>query len=259
MNRAPILIAALAASSSILVAAPGLAGEPRRVAAAAKPGQHSVELLKCSSGKKAAKRWALFRGEMKQIPEGVGMRMRFELSERIGTSPWRGVHAPGLGEWLDANHGVSRFAYRQKVAGLKPATRYRVQVTFRWLEADGQMVAEAVSRSRACRQRGRLPNLAIRDEIALREGPTADTYRYAVRIGNNGQAASGRSELVLEVDGAEVDSRPIGRLKSGARRIVRFVGPACMGRVQARIDPKDVVREITEQDNVRTSGCVLSP
>jgi hypothetical protein len=257
-RRAPIAIAALAASSSILVAAPGLAGGPQRVAAAAKPGQHSVELLKCSSGKQAAKRWALFRGEMKQIAEGTGMRMRFELSEKLGADPWRAVHAPGLGEWLDASAGISRFAYRQKVAGLKPATRYRVVVTFQWLDGSGHVAAEAASKSRTCRQRGKLPNLAIRDAVKVREGPTPDTYRYAVRIGNDGKAPSGRSELVLRIDGAEVDSRPIGRLKAGARRTVRFVGPACQSQVAAQIDPKDVVRETTEQDNARTGGCTLS-
>lgn len=257
MNLAPVLIAALAASSSILVAAPSLAGGPQRVAAAAKPGHHSVELLECSRGK-LAKRWALFRGEMTQIPEGAGMRMRFDLSEKVGADPWRAVQAPGLGEWLDASPGVSRFAYRQKVAGLKPATRYRALTTFQWLDANGHVSAEAASKSRTCRQRGKLPNLAMGDAITVRQGPTVDTYRYAVRIRNDGKAPTGRSELVLRIDGSEVDSRPIGRLKGGARRTVRFVGPACQGEVSAQIDPKDVVREVTERDNLRTSGCVLT-
>ena len=101
------------------------AGHARRGEAQAR--HHSVELLECSRGK-LAKRWALFRGEMTQIPEGAGCECASTLSEKVGADPWRAVQAPGLGEWLDASPGVPRFAFRQKVAGLE-GDAYRALTT----------------------------------------------------------------------------------------------------------------------------------
>jgi subtilase family serine protease len=134
-------------------------------------------------------------------------------------------------------------------------------VKFQWLDGDGERIAAGFERSPACRQPGKLANLAIREDVHARQGPTKGTYRYAVLIHNNGKRTSPRTKLELRVDGAQVDVRPIGRLAPGERRTVRFVGPACKREVKARLDPKDAVREITEADNVRRTACdrVLLP
>jgi CARDB len=243
----------LAAAVALTCAAAGTA-----VATAAEPGAASVALLECSTGKTRAQRWALFRGEMDQIPEATRMRMRFDLFEKVGTSPWRGVGPYAVGDWHESKPGIRRYAYRQRVVGLKPATRYRVSVSFNWLDDAGSVVAERSARSAACRQRGKLPNLAFRGAVEGGAGPSPGTYRYAVRIRNDGVVAAPRSALKLVVDGAEVDVRPIGRLPSGARRTIRFVGPVCAGRIFARLDPEDVVREIAEQDNRLIQRCPRS-
>ena len=246
-SRRPFSVVILALALLVLGAAPS--------AQAVEPGFANVALIDCSSGKRPEARSAVFLGEMSQIAEATQMRLRFDLSEKVGTSPWRGVGPYAVGEWRYSKPDVKRLEYRQRVVGLKPATKYRMTVTFQWLDGDGRVVAERYLRSRPCRQRGKLPNLAFRDSIHTHPGPTPGTYRYAVRIHNNGVVASPPSELRLSVDGAEVDVRRIGRLRSGERRIVRFVGPACKGRVVAQLDPRDTVREITEQDNLKTSTC----
>jgi hypothetical protein len=189
---------------------------------------------------------------MSAIPTATQMRMRLSLSEKVGTSPWRSFT---LKDWHEAKPGIAQFSYKQRVNGLKPATKYRMEVEFIWLDDHDAVVTRDFRHSKICRQRGKLPNLAFRDSVTLEPSATPGTARYVFRIHNNGPAASKRSSLALRVNGAEVDSKPIGRLRSGQRRTVRFVGPVCGSGLQASLDPNDVVREITEDDNVLTAGC----
>jgi hypothetical protein len=253
-RRVSLAVAVLAAAMASTFAVASADVSVPGVSAAVEPGPASVQLLECSRGKRASQRFALFRGRMSSIVEAEQMRMRFSLSEKIGASPRRGVTGVPS-QWHYAKPGIERFSYRQRVVGLKPGTRYGVTVMFHWLGAKGEFVAERIVQSRTCRQRGKLPNLGVRDDIAVKQGPTPGTYRYVVKVQNNGFVPSPRTEVRLTVDGAEVDTRPIGRLLRRKRRKLEFVGPVCASTVSAQIDPADTVREITEQDNERTTAC----
>jgi hypothetical protein len=242
---AVVLLAALAVALSSSAAS----------VAAVAPGGSEVTLVECRTGKAAGERSAIFRGEMSQMPQASQMRMRLELAERIGTSVWRGIAGLAPRGWRYSKPGIQRFVFDQTVLSLKPATRYRMSGSFQWLDDEGEVVARQSSTSSICRQRGKLPNPAIRDDVHARSGPTEGTYRYAIHVGNNGVAASPPFEVRLSVDGGEVDVRRVGRLRPRERRTLRFVGPACVGGVKAEIDPNDVVREITERDNVRRTPC----
>jgi hypothetical protein len=251
MSRWPSIACLCAIALSVICALSAGA-----MAKASDPGSPQAGLIECSHGDEPAQRSAVFSGEMTQISGAVRMRMRFELQERIGRSKdWRGVDSPALRSWREADPGVTRFVYRQRVEGLKEATAYRMGVKFQWFDGDGERIAKGYEHSPTCRQRGKLANLGIRDDIHARQGPTGGTYRYVVLIHNNGKTSSPRTKLELRVDGAQVDVRPIGRLAPGERRTVRFVGPACKRSVKARLDPRDAVREITEADNVKRTRC----
>jgi hypothetical protein len=215
----------------------------------------AVQMLECSTGKSPARRRAVFRGEMKRIDGATRMQMRFELAEKVGRSVWMNVAAPDLGVWRESHAGIERFAYRQRVLGLQRGTAYRMTVFFRWLTDGGTTVREEDRQSPICRQPGKLANLKIRDRIVMKQGPTADTARYLVKVGNLGRVKARGVELTLRVDGAAVDTVRIGRLRSGQRRTIRFVGPLCKARLEAEIDPGNVVREITEKDNKRVTSC----
>ena len=252
--------AVLACACSLLVAA-GIStavgsGSGDAVAKESDPGSPRAFLIECSRGKRPADRTALFAGQMEQIPGGARMRMRFDLYERIGNSKhWKGLAPPALRVWRDSDPGVKRFVYRQRVDGLKEATSYRMGVRFQWLDASGGVIATDSEESAICRQTGKLANLAFRDDVHVRPGSTAGTYRYAALIHNNGKKTSPATQLQLLVDGAEVDVRPIGRLAPGDRRRVRFVGPQCKTEVRAKLDPRDVIREIAERDNLVVVPC----
>lgn len=218
-------------------------------------GEASVQVAECSRGRRRRDRFAVFRGEMAQVPEGAGMRMRFRLLQRVSRGTWRPVRAPGLGTWHAAEPGVSRFAYRQRVVGLERATAYRVRVVFMWLDAEGARLAATVERSRPCRQRGALANLSIRGDVVVRDGPAPDSERYAARVVNVGRAHARRVDVLLRVDGADAGTRTIRVLGAHRRRVVRFLGPACEREIEVRVDPDDAVREASERDNVATTAC----
>jgi hypothetical protein len=249
-----VSVVAVLAAAAVAVAAfderPAAAAKADPLAAAT-----GVQLLECSTGKQASRRFALFRGSMAQIPTGQGMRMQYQLGERVGRGVWRRVSAPGLNAWHAAQPGVKQFAYRQKIDALQPATSYRVSVTFEWLDAAGKPIQRTVKRSPTCRQPGRLANLHPRGTLSVEPGPTDDTRLYGVQVRNTGTAPARKVEVRLRVDGAEVDVRSIGTLQSRESRGVRFVGPVCMRSVTVEVDPRDKVREISERDNTVELAC----
>lgn len=242
-SRASITLTAGLAAVAILACS---------TAAAAADG--SVDLLECTHGKRAVDRNALFRGEMRQLAEGQSMRMRFELSERVGRGAWRVVKAPGLGVWRYARPGVAGFAYRQRIAALARGTAYRALVTFQWHDADGMLIERQTASSPVCRQGGPLPNVRV-GALERLAGPTPDTVRYVVSVVNKGAAAAPRLEVSLIVDGAEVDTRGMGKVAAHSRREIAFVGPACTNEIAVQLDPGDKLREVDKRDNARSFPC----
>lgn len=224
------------------------------VASAATAPETTAELIECNRGKRSIDRNALFRGEMRQVPGGAAMRMRFDLQERVGRQAWVAVDAPGLELWRSAKPGIGRFAYRQRIEALQPGTRYRVAIAFQWYDAAGMPIAKHVERSPICRQPGPLPNLRV-GRIERLPGPTADTARYVVSVLNKGKVAARKVRVSLLVDGAEVDSRGMGTVKAGTRREIGFTGPACASLIGAQVDPLGSVRELDESDNARSFAC----
>ncbi|HYI80684.1 MAG TPA: CARDB domain-containing protein [Thermoleophilaceae bacterium] len=249
-SRFPIVATTFAVLALLMLDAPSGASAAARTSA-----NVSVDLVECLRGKQAKDRQAVFRGQMKQVGDGLRMQMRFALGEKVGSSAWTGVKAPGIGVWHEARTGVAKFAYRQRVVAMQKGTSYRAVVQFRWLAQDGSAVRRESSRSPVCHQPGKLPNLKIRDSVSARPGPTAETLRYAVKVGNTGYATATDVEVRLLVDGAEIDTRVLRRLKPGERRVVRFVGPRCGGEVRAMIDPSQRVRELSERDNAIRTPC----
>lgn len=255
-SRAHLALVAVAVSALAAICALPAAGAASGQASASPRSDHGiVRLIDCRHGKRAKDRFGVFRGEMFQLQQGAVMEMRFGLQEKAGRGAWTDLDAPGLGVWQQARPEALRFVYKQRIVGFEKGVAYRVGVTFRWLDANGEEIARENVVSRACRQPGKLPNLKVRDSVKVSPGPTPGTAVYAIRVANTGFAVARGVELRLHVDGSEVDTRRIGRLKRGQRRTVRFVGPACTTQVTATIDPTGRIREVTEQDNSVAVAC----
>ncbi|MDP9227503.1 MAG: hypothetical protein M3M99_00425, partial [Actinomycetota bacterium] len=72
---------------------------------------------------------------------------------------------------------------------------------------------------------------------------------------NKGAAAAPRLEVSLIVDGAEVDTRGMGKVAARSRREIAFVGPACTNEIAVQLDPGGKLRELDKRDNARSFAC----
>jgi hypothetical protein len=249
-SRARTAAAALAALAA--AAAPAAGSTPAGVdLALAAPA--TVKVLDCSRESRSAS----FRARMGQIVGGERMALRFTLLERrLGR--FEVLHAPGLGRWRRSKPGVGAFGYRQTVRGLAAGSVYRMQVDYRWLDAEGRVVARARRRSAPCRQFADLPNLTARLVDVARSGQPG-VSRYRVRLANTGVAAASSPAVRLAVDGAVVDTETLVSLAPFERRLLTFHGPECQSSVTVAADPDGVLVEAAEDDNVQTLACADLP
>jgi hypothetical protein len=226
-----MLRAALAAAA-VLLALPA--------SAAAVEGSVALDL--CAPRERAAE----FEARMSRIPGAVRMKMRFLLeSRKTGARRYHRVAAPGFSRWTSSRAG--RYVFTRRVEALEGPARYRAQVRFQWLDADGHAIARYRAWSRSCRQGDHRANLKLVDlEHAGR--------RYLATVRNNGRSDSGSFALGLTADGVE-QVVGIESLAPGQTREIAVLGPRCTESVTAVADALDQVDERSETDNRRTNTC----
>jgi hypothetical protein len=109
----------------------------------------SATLLECERGAEPA---AAFEARMSAVAGTERMRMRFTLQARAkGQRAYRKVAAPGFDAWTTSAPGMTRYVFTRRVEQLIGPAQYRVRVRFRWLDANGDVVARATRVSRSCR------------------------------------------------------------------------------------------------------------
>ena len=98
---------------------------------------------------------------MDKVAGSARMKLRFTLEARRPGKAWRRVAAPELGGWRTADAATTRFISTRRVTQLVGPSYYRTLVRFRWVDADGEIVAATRARSRACWQPDHRPNLKL--------------------------------------------------------------------------------------------------
>jgi hypothetical protein len=202
---------------------------------------------------------ASFYGRMKRVRSANRMAMRFTLLQRAeDDDAFVPLHAAPLAHWRKSKTGVGGFGYRQRVKGLADGSLYRMQVDYRWLDADGDVIKHTHRTSKTCSQAGPLPNLRVK---VVDSSPTQlnGVRRYHVRVFNRGSAVARGFDVAFSVDGAAVDSKRVDALDAKASRQLTFRGPDCESGVQATVDPTGTVLETDEQDNARAVTCAQLP
>lgn len=250
MPRSPLHL--LVAGAAVLAVAVPAVGAPK----AGPSAGGSVATVKVTECLRGANRSVEFRGSMRRVPGTRRMGMRFQLEEKVGDGSFAKVAAPDLGVWRKSRPGVARFSYRQGVMGLAAGSAYRTTVQYRWHGKRGKVVRRARRRSGPCVQPGLLPNLRVArigGKVIGNSSPRL--VRYAAFVVNRGRADSAPTTVSLAVDGATVDTVPVGSLAPRGQIRVRVNGPLCDTSVTARVDPADTVREGSEADNVRSAAC----
>ena len=198
----------------------------------------------------------VFVGRMRTIDGAQRMQMRFTLQTRLTAKDhWTAVAVPGFGVWTTSAAGRSRYVYTKTVEDLLPPASYRVQVRFRWLDADGHRIDSMRDSSPACKQPDPRPNLLIRGIGVEPAGQGA--RRYVMLVRNNGRAPAGASSLTLTVGGAAQPDAVVPQLAPGEGTLVTIEAPKCEPgtELSARADSGDAIDERDEVDNTFTRNC----
>jgi hypothetical protein len=211
--------------------------------AAATAAPASVALTACVPRERAAE----FEARMDQVPGAARMKLRFTLESRRPGKPWRKVAAPELGGWRTADPQTTRYISSRRVTALVGPASYRTVVRFRWLDADGDVVASSRARSRSCWQPDHRPNLKLR-ALSVEAGST-----YVVLVANTGRYETGTFDL--EITG--LPSQVVDTIAPGGEALIEVEGPPCQSgaTVTATADPLDLIDERSERDNALTRLC----
>jgi subtilase family serine protease len=92
--------------------------------------------------------------------------------------------------------------------------------------------------------------------ISTKPGEVENTAVYEATIVNRGDAIAQNIGTVLRVDGEVVDESVIDALQPGEEKTVTFNGPVCQEKMRVVVDPKELIAESREQDNVHSLSCV---
>ena len=199
-------------------------------------------------------RVATFNGRMDAVEGSDRMAMSFTLQTRPrGRRHWQRIRIAGFGAWHTSASGRHRYVYTKRVEGLVGPARYRVQVRFRWLDADGAVVRSARGASPACQVPDPRPDLGV-TAVTVRPGRT----HYVVTVRNAGRSDAAPSSLQLDLgDGRPPLTAPVGGLASHEVQTVVLDGRACTSGavLTATADATDVVDERDEDDNALSVTC----
>jgi hypothetical protein len=215
-----------------------------------------VRMLTCEGWQEGPGGLVVYAAHMRAVPGTARMSLRIRLFEKYGDGKFERVSAEGLGIWRRSRLEASAFRYKQRVRGLRHGAVYRAVVHYRWLDADGELLQTARRRSETCSQGGALPNLRVAS-VVTRPGEVEDTAIYKVKIVNQGDSPAQNVGVLLRVDGEVVDeAEVIDKLDPNEERTVTFHGPVCRRRMRVVVDPKELIAESREQDNVVGPACV---
>ena len=238
----------------ILLAAALVAGPVPAAQAVDVPA--GVHVLTCEAWKDGQPGQVLYSAHMRAVPGTARMALRIRLLEKYDDGNFQRVAAEGLDTWRKSRLGASVFRYKQRVRGLHRGAVYRAVVRYRWFGSDGAVFQKARRRSQICSQGDALPNLQVAS-IETAPGEVENTAVYKATIVNRGDAAAQNIGALLRVDGEVVDeSDVIDALQPGEEKTVTFNGPVCQEKMRVVVDPKELIAESREQDNVHGLSCV---
>lgn len=198
-------------------------------------------------------REATFEGRASLVVDAERIGMRFVLQVRAPGGSWRRVRVPGFSAWHTSAAGRERYVYTKRLEGLVGPRDYRVRVSFRWLDASGEVVRRARATSPGCRQPDPRPDLRV---AAITLG--GDRAHFAVTVRNTGRSDADPSRVELDLgDGRPPLSAPVGPIAARGQRTVVLSGRACASGalLTATADATDVVDERDEDDNALTVTC----
>jgi hypothetical protein len=214
-----------------------------------------ARLTDCHRGLPATDRFAVFVGQMPALQGTKRMSMRFDLFELAPTGAWEKVVVPKFGMWQKSLPGKPGFIYEKRVDQLQAPASYRVELRYRWYDAQGNLQRQAHRTTPVCREPDPRPDLAVGKVEAVTAGN--GLLSYAIMVRNDGRSDVGPFDLVLSVDGGAQPPATVAGLPAGGHTTVTVVAPKCArgSQIQVALDPGGTIDEANETNDVVSRLC----
>jgi len=231
--------------------------------AAVDPSRALLRGFICQPAVAAAQRELFVQAVMRPLPATAKIAMRFMLLRRAtGARSFRQVAGPDLGNWISplnptlGERSGDEWIVDHPVVGLTAPADYRLEVTFRWQDAAGRLLATQVRLSAICSQPLLGPDLLVQSVAVVPIAGKPALDQYVARIANAGASAAGRFQVRF-ADGSLAQSRVVARLKALRTLLVSFSGPACNAASPptVTVDPGRRVRDLSRSNNTLTASC----
>jgi hypothetical protein len=219
----------------------------------------AAKVNSCVSAPNYADRKIEFSGRMQSYAASPGgkMQMRFDVLRKFNESAhWRLLTADGLGQWL-ANTEPTATVYVRNIAlsQIETSAHYQARVRYRWVDANGKVIARKLRTTKVCKQTTPLPNPFLAGITTYPE-PGQSTSTYVVRIENQGLSEAINVPVSLAIDGKPAVTQTIDSIGAGQIVDLRFANmDSCTSERFVRIDPQNVVRERNERFNDTVKPC----
>lgn len=234
---------------------------PRAALTPAVRSPYDARLLSCKRSPRTDVRTAVVAASMRPVGAGRRLALKVDLYQRpLSGGRWAlRADVPGLGVWTppsDPSIG-SRvndvFKYRQAVGRLVVPYAYRFRVSFRWSDASGAVVREAVATTAICREPDLRPDLMLSD-VTVEDGPTADTSLYTVTVRNAGRSSASNVGVTWSLSSATRTIRRLGPYESVE---LTFTGARCQAPAGPTflVDPANAIDEARETNNSLLATC----
>lgn len=217
-------------------------------AASAQAPDLAAKLAACETGADAEDRFAVFTGAMPREGAPV-MAMRFDLFERLPGGRFERVSLANWGVWQStAKKRAPGFIFTKRVEELAAPAAFRAVVSFRWSDAQGNVVRTAKRSSPICRQPDWRPDLRVGRVVFDEDG------RARATVVNDGRSPSAAFEISMKVGDSAV-VRTLPGLPAGQRRTVELGRCRAPERVVITLDPADRIDEADEANGAKTVPC----
>ena len=243
-------LVALALLVAIAVMIPSISSAQPRAVASALPST-SAKVNSCVSANTYANRKIEFSGRMAALSSATGgkLQMRFDVLRKFNESRrFRVLNADGLGSWL-GNSEPTATVYVRNIAltQIETAAQYKARVRYRWLDADGKVVARKTRYTKICKQAAKLPEPELLSVFKY-PNPGQPTTTYVVRIFNQTRSEAINLPISLAIDGQPPATQVIDSIEGKELVNLTFSDlPSCTTEKFVRIDPFNVVRQLKEQ------------
>ena len=231
---------------------------------AATPSRAALGPIACRQAVNPLRREVSVQARMRPLAQTRSLQIRFALSVSSPGHPAAAVVASGLNQWLmppDPTLGRRPgdiWKLSKAVYNLGPGS-YRYAVSFRWSGAKGKVLKTVTRKSSRCTIKELRPDLVVRSVRVFSSDGDHARDRYVAAIANRGRSASGPFPVLFEpgAAGAGSRTRQVQSLASGARREVRFTGPACDAASPPTVvaDPAGTVDDSQRSNNALTVTC----